>query len=56
MKRIIAAFALFACAFFVEAYDIVATVSIEGNTKWYFDIELANNDIDFTVFQMDITL
>ena len=56
MKRIIAAFALFACAFFVKAYDIVATVSIEGNTKWYFDIELANNDIDFTAFQLDITL
>jgi len=56
MKRIVAAFALFACAFFVQAYDIVATVSIEGNTKWYFDIELANNDIDFTAFQMDITL
>ena len=56
MKRIVAAFALFACTFFVQAYDIVATVSIEGNTKWYFDIELANNDIDFTAFQLDITL
>jgi len=48
--------ALFASVFFARAYDIVATVSIEGDTKWYFDIELANNDIDFTAFQMDVTL
>ena len=46
----------FATALLAQAYDIAATVFIEGETKWYFDIELANNDIDFTAFQMDITL
>lgn len=48
--------ALFACAFFTSAYDIKTTVSIEGESIWYFDIELENNDIDFTAFQLDITL
>ena len=45
-----------ACAFCAQAYDIVATVSIEDETKWYFDIELANNNVDFTAFQLDITI
>lgn len=56
MKKLLTACTLFACALCAQAYDIVATVSIEGDTKWYFDIELANNDIDFTAFQLDITL
>ena len=56
MKKLFLACAAFACALCTQAYDIVATVSIEGDTKWYFDIELANNNIDFTAFQMDIAL
>ena len=56
MKKFLTACTLFACALCAQAYDIVATVSIEGDTKWYFDIELANNNIDFTAFQLDITL
>ena len=48
--------ALFASTFFARAYDIKATVSIEGETVWYFDIELANNNTEFTAFQLDITL
>ena len=56
MRKILVSCALFACALCAKAYDIAATVSIEGDTKWYFDIELANNNIDFTAFQMDITL
>lgn len=56
MKKIFAVFAVMACAFSAKAYDVVAAVSIEGDTKWYFDIELENNDIDFTAFQLDITL
>lgn len=56
MRKIMVSCALFASVFFAKAYDIVATVSIEGDSKWYFDIELANNDIDFTAFQLDITL
>lgn len=56
MKKTIVACALLMCAFSAKSYDIAATVSIEGETKWYFDIELANNDMDFTAFQLDITL
>ena len=56
MKRILTACLFFATALLAQAYDIAATVFIEGETKWYFDIELANNDIDFTAFQMDVTL
>ena len=56
MKKLLTTCSLLACAFLAHAYEIVATVSIEGDTKWYFDIELADNDIDFTAFQMDITL
>lgn len=56
MKKIFTICTALACAFCAKAYDIVATVSIEGETKWYFDIELENNTIGFTAFQMDITL
>ena len=56
MRKIMIACALFASAFFARAYDIMATVSIEGETRWYFDIGLSNNDIDFTAFQLDVTL
>lgn len=56
MKRIITCCALLTCAVCAHAYELVANVSKEDNTKWRFDIELANNDIDFTAFQMDITL
>ena len=56
MRKIFTACALFAYAFCAHAYDITTTISIEGETKWYFDIELANNDVDFTAFQLDITL
>ena len=56
MRRFFTACALFACAYCAHSYDITTTVSIEGETKWYFDIELANNDVDFTAFQLDITL
>jgi len=56
MRKIFTACALLASTLCANAYDISATVSIEGDTKWYFDIELANNDIDFTAFQLDVTL
>ena len=56
MKKILAACTLFAHAFSTQAYELVARVSIEDEARWRFDIELANNDIDFTAFQMDITL
>lgn len=56
MRKIFTACALFACAYCAHAYDITTTVSIEGETKWYFDIELANNNVDFTAFQLDIML
>lgn len=56
MRKIFTACALLASTLCANAYDIAATVSIEGDTKWYFDIELANNDIDFTAFQLDVTL
>ena len=48
--------ALLASVSCVHAYDLVATVSLEKETKWHFDIELADNDIDFTAFQLDISL
>ena len=56
MKRLLTTCTLLACVFLTHAYEIEATISIEGDTKWYFDIELVDNDIDFTAFQMDITL
>lgn len=56
MKKILTACALFACACCAQAYDIEASVSIAGKDTWFFDIELANNNIDFTAFQVDITL
>ena len=56
MKKLMTCCALLACASCAHAYDLVATVSIEEDTKWHFDIGLANNDIDFTAFQLDITL
>jgi len=56
MRKLLTLCALFTCATFIRAYDIVAVVSIEGDTKWYFDIELENNKTSFTAFQLDITL
>lgn len=56
MKKILTACALFVYASFAKAYDIEATVYVDGETKWYFDIELANNNQDFSAFQFDITL
>ena len=56
MKKIMTACALFGCALCAQAYDIVASVSITGTKTWFFDIELADNNIDFTAFQIDITL
>ena len=50
-----------ACAFlasvcFAQAYNLKATVSIEKKSKWRIDIELENNNQDFTAFQMDVAL
>ena len=56
MKKILTACALFAYASFANAYDIEVTVYVDGETKWYFDIELTNNNQDFSAFQFDITL
>ena len=56
MKKIITCCTLLACALCAHAYELVATVGLEEETKWHFDIELANNDIDFTAFQLDITI
>lgn len=56
MKKILTACAFLVCASFAQAYDIEATVYVDGETKWYFDIELANNTVDFVAFQLDITL
>lgn len=56
MRKILAAYALFAYAFCAQAYELVARVSVEDEARWRFDIELANNDTDFTALQMDITL
>ena len=56
MKKILAACTLLASSLCAQAYGVVAAVSIEDETKWYFDIELADNDLDFTAFQLDITL
>ena len=56
MKKLLAAGALFAGSQLAQAYELVATVSAWDETRWHFDIELADNDIDFTAFQMDITL
>jgi len=56
MKKTMTACALFACALCAKAYDIETTVYMENDTKWCFDIALANNDIAFTAFQLDITL
>lgn len=56
MKKILASLALFACTSFVHAYDIEATVHVDDESKWYFDIELTNNNIEFAAFQLDIKL
>lgn len=56
MKKIITCCALLACACCAHAYELVATVSTEEETRWHLDIELADNDIDFAAFQLDITL
>jgi len=56
MKKILTACAFFAGTHFAQAYELAATVSAWDETRWHFDIELADNDLDFTAFQMDITL
>lgn len=56
MKKLLTCLALLAWAFRAQAYELVATVSMDEDEKWHFDIELADNDIDFTAFQLDITL
>lgn len=56
MKKILTACALFAGSHLAQAYELVATVNAWDETRWHFDIELADNDTDFTAFQMDITL
>ena len=48
--------ALLVSAFCAQAYNLKATVSIEKKSKWRIDIALENNNLDFTAFQMDITL
>ena len=48
--------ALLACVFSAHAYELVANVSMDEESKWHFDIELADNDIDFTAFQLDIAI
>lgn len=56
MKKLLTCCTLLLSAFGARAYDLVAIVSMEEETKWHFDIELADNNIDFTAFQLDITL
>lgn len=56
MKRILLACALFLSVFCAQAYNLKATVSLEKKSKWRFDIEIENNNQDFTAFQLDITL
>ena len=56
MKRLFMACAFLASVCFAQAYNLKATVSIEKKSKWRIDIELENNNQDFTAFQMDITL
>ena len=56
MKKMLMCCALLASASFAHAYDLVATASLVEESKWHFDIQLANNDIDFTAFQLDIAL
>lgn len=56
MKKILTCCALLALAFSARAYELVATVSMEEDAKWHFDIELADNDIDFTAFQLELSI
>lgn len=56
MKKILTACTLFTCAYLSHAYELVARVSDWDETQCHIEIELAKNDIDFTAFQMDITL
>lgn len=56
MKNILLTCVLLVCAICAHAYEVVATVSIEGDNKWYFDIQLANNNLEFTAFQVDVIL
>lgn len=56
MRKILLAGVLFAGAVSAKAYELVAKVSLEDDTRLRFDIELANNDMAFTAFQLDITL
>lgn len=56
MKKIPAACAAFVLALGARAYDVVATVSVDDGERWFFDIELADNEVPFTAFQMEIEL
>ena len=56
MRKIFAICAFFGSALCTQAYELVARVSVEDGMRWRFDIELANNDIGFTAFQMDFCL
>lgn len=54
--RLTAFLAFLACWHCVQAYNLEATISIDEEAKWHIDIDLADNDIDFTAFQFDIIL
>ena len=56
MRKLLAACALFGGWQMAQAYELVAKASAWDETRWHFDIELADNDIGFTAFQLDITL
>ena len=56
MKKILTVCALLAGTQLAQAYELVATVSAWDETQCHIDIELTDNDTDFTAFQIDITL
>lgn len=56
MKKILTVCVLFAGTCLAQAYELVATVSVWDESQCHIDIELADNDVGFTAFQMNITL